>query len=262
MDAMIQPALRWALLMAGLLGRAALAQPAPTRLNYEAYVGGLNAVTLQASLALTPRDYRIEIAYRLKGVVGAMVSGDGTSVVEGRFQKDAPVPRTLASTGRYRGVERVTRIEWRDGTPQITAMVPAVEDEREPVPVQDQANTIDSLSAMASLLHQVAATGRCDGALTTFDGRRLSALQARTVGEEALAETGRSSFKGTALRCDFEGRQLAGFMRDGDQAALRRPLRGSAWFARIAPGEPLVPVRISFGVRTFGEATMYLVAGS
>ena len=94
--------------------------------------------------------------------------------------------------------------------------------------------------------------------MNTFDGRRLSSLEAHTVGEEVLPKTDRSSFEGPALRCDFEGRQLGGFVHDDDLNVLRRPQHGSAWFASLAPGAPPVPVRITFSTRILGAATMYL----
>lgn len=236
----------------------ALAQAGATQLTYATYIAGLNMADVDASIALSPQGYRVQIAYRLTGVVGALVHGGGASAVDGRFQADSAVPREFVSTGQFRGRPYVMRMQWRGGQPTVLQLEPPDEDVREPVPAEQQAHTIDTLSAMASLLQKIGATGRCDGGLHTFDGRRLSELQARTVGEESLPETGRSSFKGTALRCDFEGRQLAGFLRDADQAALRRVQHGSAWFARVVPGGPVVPVRITFSAQSFGEATMYL----
>jgi hypothetical protein len=117
---------------------------------------------------------------------------------------------------------------------------------------------VDALSAIAMLIRRVARTGRCEAEATTFDGRRAVDVAARTVGMEVLQPDGRSIFTGRALRCDFEGRLLAGFPRDGDQEELRRSRHGSAWLAQIAPGAPPIPVRIDFETRWFGPATMYL----
>jgi hypothetical protein len=256
---------RRAVLAAALLllpHRPAGAQPAPVMLSYAGYVHGLNMLKLEASVAMTGQRYRLQLSYTLQGLIGVFVSGEGTSTVDGHFRGNTPLPQTLLTTSRFRGKPRVTEIVWRNGSPVITQMQPPVEEERDPVPPSQQANTIDSLSAMAALFHRVATTGRCDGALTTFDGRRLSSLQAHTVGEEDLPATSRSSFQGTALRCDFEGQQLAGFMRDADQESLRKPQRGSAWFARLAPGTSPIPVRITFGMRSLGEATVYLTGAS
>jgi hypothetical protein len=251
------------LLIASLVTLPALAQDqAPVALSYSAYSNGLNVIDLQARLSLTPQTYRLEVSYRLTGLVGFVIHGESTTTVDGEFRGDTPEPRALFSTGHLRGRARVTQIEWQNGSPVIVQMQPPVEEERDPVPTAEQAHTIDTLSAMAALLHEVAANGRCEGRMTTFDGRRLSIVEAHTVGDEDLPVTSRSSFHGPALRCDFSGRQLAGFIRDTDQEALRQPQHGSAWFARLVPGGPPVPVRITFETRIFGPATMYLTGAS
>ena len=111
---------------------------------------------------------------------------------------------------------------------------------------------------MAQLVRQVGSTGRCEGKVMTFDGRRLAELSARTAGREVLEPNSRSSFSGPALRCDFVGRQLAGFKKDEDRQELAKPKTGSAWFAPLSPGGQPVPVRVSFRTGLFGEAVMYI----
>ncbi len=250
---------RFAAILA-LMAAPAAAQPAHQQLTYSAYADGLNVMDVEADVAVSQDNYRLKVSYHITGLIGVFVNAESTTTVDGRFQGDTPVPRELFSAGRLRGRQRVTQIDWQNGRPIVSQLVPPVEAERDPVPADEQAHTVDTLSAMASLLHQVALSGRCEGALTTFDGRRLSSIEAHTVGEEVLPKTERSSFEGPALRCDFEGRQLAGFVRDEDINVLKRPQHGSAWFASLAPGEPPVPVRIAFQTRVMGPTTMYLTA--
>jgi hypothetical protein len=238
------------------------AQEAPVHATYAAYAHGLNVMNLDTALTMTPEGYRLEVAFRLTGLVGFFVHGDSKTIVEGRFDGGQAEPRELFSAGHLRGVQRITQIDWRNGIPNMTQLIPPVEQERDPVPVAEQAHTIDTLSAMATLLREVADRGRCEGESQTFDGRRLSKISAHTVGDEVLPHTGRSSFQGQALRCDFEGQQLAGFLRDANQADLRKPQSGSAWFAHVMPGAPPIPVRIVFQTRQFGMTTMYLTGAS
>ena len=237
----------------------AAAQPsAPVQLRFAGYAAGMELFSIQAELAITPESYRVQVSYALTGVVGALFHAASSTRVDGRFQDGRPVPRELFSTGHVRGQPRVTQIDWRDGNPLVLQLVPPVEKDRDPVPAAEQAHTIDALSAMAALVRTVDATGRCEGRSTTFDGRRLTELTASTAGEEVLPQTGRSSFQGPALRCDIEGRLLAGFQHDSGEAMTREPMRGSAWFAPLTPGGLAVPVRIRFENRRFGDATIYL----
>ncbi len=231
---------------------------APVAVAYVAYAAALPVLRLHASYAIGPA-YEVKLVFDTVGVFGLLLHAHVDSVASGALSDGRARPSRYYAFGDVRGHPHVTQIDYPAGEPKVVQLAPPVEEEREAVPAALQIGTIDSLSAMAELVASVARTGRCDGTRRTFDGRRLSELSARTVGEETLAPTGRSSFSGPALRCDLEGRQLAGFAKDADRAAAK-PLHGSAWFASLAPGTPAVPVRISFETQFFGAAIAYLVA--
>ena len=247
-------------LLLGLLSLpAAHAQPVPEQhAGYDVYAVGVPVAVLNTGFALGPSDYRIDLAFRTTGLVGWLYRGHQRSDVEGSWQGDRPAPRRFSGEGVWGGRARQILIDYAAGRPLVRSLVPPNDAEREPVPPALQVDSVDTLSAIALLMRRVARTGRCEAEATTFDGRRAVDVAARTVGEEVLAPNARSIFTGRALRCDFEGRLLAGFLRDGDQAESRRPRHGSAWLARIEPGAPPIPVRIDFETRWFGPATMYL----
>jgi hypothetical protein len=226
--------------------------------HYEAYAAGLNVIDMDADFDVQPAQYRVKLDFRTVGGLRLFLSSHIASQVQGRFVGDHPAPQQFYSSGVLRGSNRVTQIDYIGGQPTIRQLQPPNETEREPVPPERQRDTVDTLSAMAELVHQINMTGRCEGRVTTFDGRRLSVLEARTQGEQMLEPTGRSSFSGMTLRCEFVGRQLAGFMLDEDRAELSKPQVGTAWFASVVPGGPKIPVRIAFHTRWFGEATMYI----
>ncbi len=252
------------LLLLGLAAQAPAPRPATApdlaHVKYDMYAAGLDVLELRAGIGLNATGYRVEITFRTTGLAGVMVRGRQSSATDGVWAGDQPEPLRVWGDGFWRGTPRHTLIEYDRGIPLVRTLTPPNDEEREPVPVELQAHTMDTLSAMAMLMRRVARTGRCEAEARTFDGRRLADITARTVGEEVLPRTGRSMFAGPALRCDFEGHQLAGFMRDEDRARLMRPHRGSAWFAAAEPGGPLLPVRIAFETRWFGDATMYLTA--
>ena len=227
---------RRVLFAASLASLPAEAQPAPVHLTYAAYFTWIEVAELQGDITVAPQTYRMQLSFHLVGVAATLFHAQGSSTVDGRFQGDVARPRELFSSGRSGGKQRVVQIDYQGDKPVVSQMQPPLEPEREPVPPAEQLNTIDSLSAMAVLFHRVWTTG----------------------GEEALEQTSRSVFNGTALRCNIEGRQLAGFWRDADEAELHKPHRASVWFARTAPGGPLVPVRIAIETRGFGSATLYL----
>jgi len=251
--------IRRALIALILLPFAARAEPVQAR--YAAYAAGLNVINLDAGFDITPSAYRVQIVYRTAGTFGFMVRGQQDTTVQGQFVADRAVPQRFYSAGVMRGQQRLTVIDYAGGQPIVRQLVPPTGNEREPVPAELQRGTIDTLSAMAQLLRQVNDSRLCEGRVMTFDGRRLAELSAHTVGEEFLPPTRLSSYTGNALHCEFEGRQFGGFMLDEDRERLQRPQRGDAWFAAITPGGPLIPVRISFRTRWFGNATMFITDG-
>ncbi len=236
----------------------AVAQAEAVKARYAAYAAGLNVVVVEAAFELTPAAYRLQLDYRTTGTFGVFVRSQQNTVVQGGFAAGRAVPVRFTSSGSLRGEQRVTEIDYREGQPVVRQLVPPNDKEREAVAAEQQRGTIDTLSAMAQLVSQVGRTGRCDGTVQTFDGRRLASLRSWTVGMAPIPASSVSSFSGPALQCEFEGRQLGGFTLNEDRERLQQPQRGSAWFAAVTPGGPMLPVRISFHTRWFGDATMYI----
>jgi hypothetical protein len=197
-------------------------------IDYQLYVHGLRIGRLESALNIHDGRYHIEVAFRTFGLVGMLFQGHQLSVADGRLGRQEPEPARFVGDGFWRGESRQTLIDYVGGQPVVL------------------------------LIDQVAKTGRCDSKVRTFDGRRVVDFNARTVGQEPVEATRRSTFNGPALRCDFEGKVLAGFRRDDSAKDRAKPKHGTAWFASVLPGAPLLPVRIQFETTWFGDATMYL----
>lgn len=257
---MIRPA---ALLLALSLPAHARAQaPVPVHLTFAVYAAGLHVLSIDSDADLGPHSYRVDLSYRSVGLFGVLFPTEINSFVQGSWAGDAADPLRFASWGDLRGETRRTIIDYPSGQPSLTALQPATDPDRDPVPPAMQRDTIDTLSAMAMLIRHLADTGNCDGQTTIFDGRRVSRITAHTAGEERLTTDGRSSFQGEALRCDFQGLQLAGFVHNVSEAELHRPRYSTAWLAQVLPGEPALPVRVVFNTGFFGNATAYLTEAS
>ncbi len=229
-------------------------------IEYTGYSHGFVVIKLAATLSLAPSGYAAHVTFHTAGVAGWVVHADNDSTVTGTFQEGRAMPTLFAGTGHLRGQARLTRIAYKGGNPVIEALQPPVEHERSLVPPADTQHTIDTLSAVALLIHTVAVGGGCEGSTKTFDGRRLAEQTAHTTGPETLPETGRSIFHGTTLRCDFDGRQLGGFVNNENEDDLRKPRHGTAWLAPLLAGAPPVPVRVIFENKLLGQVTLYLTA--
>jgi hypothetical protein len=216
--------------------------------SYTAYWSGFTMATLDASIEFGPETYRVAALMRTAGLLATFVRGEQTTLVEGRVQPAATplalAPQRFSMEGRWRNRVRQVAMAWTGGQPEILSLQPANTEEREPVPPELQRGTVDTLTALAALVRQAATTGRCDGAAHVFDGRRRSDFTAVTEGTETLDANRWSGFAGPALRCRFEGRQVAGFWKEQDREAAAQPRGGTAWFASPGPGLPMIPVRI------------------
>jgi hypothetical protein len=252
------------LLMAypGLANPAVSAEPSQYRLSYDTYAAGLEVMQMTAFFGLGPWNYQIDIDYHTTGLVGFLYRGHQVNAVRGTWQDDRAAPIEFSGQGMWRGQQRRTLIDYDHGQPQVRELVPPQQSEREPVPPDLQLRTMDTLSALAQLIRHVERDRSCDIRLQTYDGRRLLEVSARTGGNETLESTSRSIFSGPALRCDFEGREVAGFLLGDSDPEHRHPLHGSAWLAPLKPEGPVLPVRIAFQTRWFGPATMYLTAAT
>ena len=239
---------------------AAAAEVAQVQLAYDTYAGGIEVMQMRVFFGLGPWNYRVDLDYHTTGLVGLLYRGHQTNTVRGMWQDDQATPQEFFGEGVWRGHERRTLIGYDHGLPQVRELQPPQETEREPVPSELQLHTMDTLSAVAQLMRRVEHDHACETEVHTYDGRRVLDIVARTGGPERLDPTGRSTFSGPTLRCDFEGREVAGFLLGEDDPEHRRPLHGSAWLAPVLPNAPPLPVRIAFQTRWFGLATMYLTS--
>jgi hypothetical protein len=229
------------------------------RLSYAVYAAGFTVMMIDADALLTPHSYRVGLEYRTTGLFGLFMPAPIDSFAQGRWAGALPEPVRFASWGTVRGLERRTTLDYPAGNPVVTTLQPADDGDHEGVPPRLREG-FDSLSAMAYLTRHVAETGGCDGHMRLFDGRRAMEIVSHTSGCETLAPDHRSVFAGPALRCDFDGRLLAGFPRDADARERARDHKSQAWLARVVPGEPALPVRIVFETSFFGSAVAYLTS--
>nr|WP_294547311.1 DUF3108 domain-containing protein [uncultured Rhodopila sp.] len=248
--------LRYCLALIGCLLPCAADAEAPTSLSahYATYAAGLHVADIETAVSTSPRTYQMSVTFRTTGLAGFFYSGSQTGMVRGSWQGTNAVPAQYVGEGNWRGAKRLADIEYDHGQPKVRQLFPPNETEREPVPENLRANTIDMMSAMMQLVHAAGTTGRCEGFVRTYEGRRLVEIEAHTVGPEILPPSGRSSFAGRALRCDFSTRLLAGFSLDGDRAREGRPMHGSAWLAPVVAGGAPMVVRVSFDTRWVGDA--------
>jgi hypothetical protein len=228
-----------------------------------AYTGtalGFSVLHVDADLLMDSADYRIDVNFRTVGLLALFVSADFHSTTWGVWRNGQAEPTRFWSSGQLRGNPREVLIDYRDGRPVVSRLTPPNKsDDRDPVSPAERDATIDTLSALALLVHEVATTGTCEGEERVFDGRRLTEIDVHTAGEVEMPRGAAGTYAGETLRCDFTGRELAGFKRDGSDWQ-HEPHNGEAWLGQAVPDDPPIPVRLDFGTRWLSNVTMVLDA--
>ncbi len=227
------------------------------RLSYALYGHGFHVLNVVVDLRLSAQGYSVRLNDRTVGFLGFMLHTDVTSTATGRFASGGVRPVRFESTGYSRGAQRQTVLEYVDGNPTVRVLTPS-EPRRDQVDPARTAGSIDTLSALADMMHEVQQHGSCDGRALVFDGLRLTQVSARTIGQQTVPPDGRSPYGGTALRCDFVSLQVGGFLHDDEEARMRKPQHGTAWVEPVGQGLPALPVRITFENPRLGLATMFL----
>jgi hypothetical protein len=246
-------------LLAGFLALASPAAAQSLRAQYEVQALGATILELEARYESGIAGYRLETAMRTRGIAAMLVPAVSSSRVHGGWSGEAPAPQNFASNGTWRGEARRVALEWRDGIARATELTPDADRERrEDVPDAMRRGALDILSAVVSASRHVGRAANCNFSAAVFDGRRRSDFSATGESRERLAAA-RGAWHGDALRCDYESRLVAGFMRDQDRAEAAEPRRGTAWVAAPYPGAPALPVRIEIPTRWFGTVTAVLL---
>lgn len=216
-----------------------------TEAAYRIYIHGFNVAHVSVKYRLTPMHYNISTDVDASGLISLFLRMKIRSAAEGSFSSHWVEPLRFESSGHSRGAERHILLTYHDGQPEITDLTPK-EFDRETVPQQKLDGTLDTLSAVAMLQHRMLTTQTCNGAANVFDGLRLTALQVRGPNIANVPTGNRQKFTGKVLRCDFTGRQIAGFIHDTPNRALfSAPYDGAAWFDTHLAA-PLIVVRFEF----------------
>ena len=155
----------------------------------------MHVAELETGFSFGPWAYQLNLEYHTTGTVGFFFSGHQFGSVNGSWHGMQAEPSRFVGEGWWRGVDRQVDIEYKDRKPIIRRLIPANDEEREPVPDAVQANTIDTLSALAELIRVVDATGRCGTTARTFDGRRAMEIQARYCGRGIVGTDGSVQFR-------------------------------------------------------------------
>lgn len=224
---------------------AAAALPREAVLTYDLMLGGFDIGTAEVTVALPPSvsegPYHIATDVTAAGMLSAFTSFRSTAATDGAMREATPRPRLHESANVWRGEPRQVTLSYPEaGTaapPEARVDPPPEADEREPVPPEDTAGSIDPLSG---LLHLAAdADGRTEP-VKIFDGRRLYTL---ALADPRPATVDLRGWSGEVLRADLRYQRLGGASRKWES----RP-RATATIDLAPPAALGLPVAVPLRV--------------
>lgn len=249
-------------LAAAALPLAFFAGPAAAQMaeaHYVVYQAGFRVMEARVTLDFGQRGYRMVADTRTTGLALLFANSQLRLESEGRWVGHSAAPDRYTAQGARNGQPRRIEIAYRGNQPELLAQVPPDAGERVSVTPEQRRGTVDILSAMARLVREAGATGRCDGAVSVYDGRRRLEWTARTEALGPQIAPAGGPWPQPILRCAFSTRVVAGFMYGDDPNEIGRPRSGSALLAQVRPDLPPLPVRVEFPYGFLGSLRAELV---
>lgn len=237
--------------------RAQTPEEETLNLRYATIVHGYHAVDTIASYAVRPWGYGATAHVVSVGLASWFLTINLTSTVEGHFVGDDTQPLSYDSQGYSRGSQRHVHLTFDKAGLHITEQTP-FDDDREPISSDQLEHSKDILSSLLALLHQLDTKNSCTLSGTVFDGLRLMRIDAHGPIHDDVPTNHNAYYSGDALRCDFTGRQIGGFVQgSAHKAEQASPHPGTAWFKRLDNGR-VIPVRIEFQHPKLGKLILVL----
>jgi hypothetical protein len=94
----------------------------------------MRVAEVETGFSFGPWTYQLNLEYHTTGAVGFFFSGHQFGVANGSWHGVQAEPSRFVGEGLWRGVDRQVDLEYKDGKPIIRRLIPANDEEREPVP--------------------------------------------------------------------------------------------------------------------------------
>ena len=244
-------------LLAGLLLGARAAAPAgaapdvvATRFEVFGFAG-IPVLTLRSRTEEEGGQYAITVQYATHGLASVFINLTTRAEARGRLRPGSAQPEWFRKDTERNGAARHDQVVYRpDGIVQASATPPPPDP---PNPAQSR-GTVDNLTAYFRLERQLAATGRCALRERVFDGRFRYDLVFTDAGRQKLEPEGGQNFAGETIACHM-ARYFAPGIPDTERGEGARS--GTIWYARLMPGDLMVPVRMQLDTQ-LGTVEGYL----
>jgi hypothetical protein len=238
-----------------VLTGAQAADPSRIEMRIEMYgLGGVHVATNRTIVEEATERYTITTDVVSRGIATVLYDLTSHSEVRGRLTGDMARPQAYLGEVRRSGNVDRNRVEYAtDGA--VTGVSEPPPETRTPVGPALMRGTVDQLTAFFMIERQLALRGSCARVVAVFDGRRRYDLHFTDVAPEVFQPAADRSFAGATQVCHLRREAIAGFRDDSGRS--EGAYEGKLWFARLLPGDLMIPVQTEFSTE-FGAVTGHL----
>jgi hypothetical protein len=238
-----------------ILGAARAADPDRIEMRIEMFAAlGVHVATNHTTVEEATDRYAITTDVESRGIAAVFVNLASHSEVRGRLTIDAVRPQAYRSEVHRNGVHTYNRVDYgANGT--VTGESTPRTETRTPVTPALMRGTVDQLSALFMMERQLASRSSCTLVVAVYDGLRRYNLHFTDAVPEIIRASGGRGFAGATQVCRMRREAIAGFLDDSGRS--EGAYAGTLWYARLLPGDLIVPVQMEFSTE-FGSVSGHL----
>jgi hypothetical protein len=237
-------------------------------MRYDVYAGGFHVVSADLTVDLSEKkNYLLRLAAYTHGVLAKLAPWNGVFQTEGWYdlKKAHPQPELHFSDTTWRDENERTEFKYnKNGSFREYNVKNEDKNGPEDKDAALTQGTIDVLTATLKVMQTIAKDGVCEGRNEIFDGARRYALIYAGSKPATLKKSDLNVYSGPAIECTVEVAPIAGKWHEKPRGWMSIQEQGrergtmpTIWFAKMAKGEPAVPVKIR--VKTdYGTLFMHL----
>lgn len=227
-------------------------------MKFDAYVGGISALSVGVDAGLRPDAYNVDFRFGTEGIVSWVVDWKMNAFSRGEVRHGLLVPASASTNSLWDGDRRTTRLAYRkDGSVAAVIEPPPSSDNRSPVPDAMKRGTVDISSALLGTLEAIGRTGKCARRVKVYDGKHRYDLVVQDGGKTTLGPDSDSVYHGPALICRLSIDPKAGYGKGGSQMDWATGDYAKVYVAKVFSNGPPIPVALEYGT-TLGELRAYL----
>ncbi|MBV8493722.1 MAG: DUF3108 domain-containing protein [Alphaproteobacteria bacterium] len=200
-------------------------------------LAGMNVATDHTVIDESGGTYAIAGDLRTTGLAGMFQNFQSKSSVHGRLQGSSGAqPDSYVADVRRDKDERHDKVDFRTGAVATGSSAPPAKDGAAG-PTRD---TVDPLTAYFLVERRLGQGGNCTMKIAVFDGRHRYNLTFTDAGEQKLPASNGQHYSGDTHACKMVRENVPGYPTD----KVEMPQRGAVWYARLASGDLLLPVKL------------------